>query len=143
MAASTRVDDLVDASALRLRAELLRRAVGAGADGAAPTGAVARELEAAWAQVADHVPAALEEWRSRTRHRVRRAQVSLMDESAAVAAVRGWLHRCARGLAADAQAASSPVLAYALRQAVDLVLADVDAVAADVADLRGSVAAAS
>lgn len=144
MATSTRVDDLVDASALRVRAELLRRAVGAAGDASTvPVGAVARELEAAWAQVADRVPAALDDWRSRTRHRVRRAQVALMEERAAVASVRGWLTRCARTLSAEAQVVASPVVAHALRQAADLVLADVEAVAADVAAVQRCVAAAS
>jgi predicted amidohydrolase len=135
MGTSTRVDDLADASALRLRKELLRRAVGAGDDAG---GAPAREVEAAWAAVADLVPEALEEWRDRTRHRVRRAQVSLMEEQAAVATLRGWLTRCARSFLAQAQTTGSPVLADALRQAADVVVADVDAVIADVAAVHGT-----
>lgn len=140
MGTSTRVDDLVDASALRLRTGLLRRAVGAGGAHSASPG-VARELEAAWAAAADRVPVVLEEWRARTRPRVRRAQVALMEDRAAVAAVRGWTTRCARALGADAQAVSSPVLAQVLREAAELVLQDLGAVQSDVdavRDVQGS-----
>lgn len=136
MTTHVRIDDLVEASATRIRRTLLRRAVGAEAAGAAVDGSGGAQAAACWAAAADRVPELLEEWRRRTRQRARRAQVHLMPEAEALRAVHAWLKAASDAFAAESDASRTPVDRSVLREVAELVQLDVAQVLEHVRDVH-------